>query len=75
MLFGLSNQNKLNGGFGKLWKEKNAYKALVKRLERKSSLGRPRPRLDDKIKIHIKGIKWLGVYCIDVAQQRVIKWV
>jgi len=41
-----------------VWKEKNKYNVLVGKPEGKRSLGRPRHRQEDDIKIDIKELGW-----------------
>jgi hypothetical protein len=43
---------------------------LVGKSEGKRPLGRPRRRLVDNIKIHLREIGWDGVDWIDLAQDR-----
>jgi hypothetical protein len=42
-------------------KTRNAYGILVGKTEEKRSLGRPRRRWVDNIKIYLRGIGWDGV--------------
>jgi hypothetical protein len=53
-----------NGG------EKNAYRILLGKPERKRPLGRPRRRWMDDIKIDLRETEWGGSDCIDLAQNR-----
>jgi hypothetical protein len=53
--------------------KRNAYKLLVRKPEGKSSLGRPRSRWVDNIKIDLLEIGWGGVDWIGLAQDR-DKW-
>jgi hypothetical protein len=50
--------------------KRNAYRILVGKLERKRSLGRPRSRWVDNIKMDHREIGWDGVDWIDMAQDR-----
>jgi hypothetical protein len=52
----------------------NAYKIFVGKPEGMSSLGRPRSRLEDNIKIHLREIELEGVDSIDLAQYRTRWW-
>jgi hypothetical protein len=45
----------------------NAYKILVGKPERKKTLGRPRRRWVDNIKIDLRDMGWGGIYWIDMA--------
>jgi hypothetical protein len=51
-------------------KKKNAYRVLVGKPEGMRSLGRPRRRWVDNIKMNIKKIEWGGMDWIDLAQDR-----
>jgi hypothetical protein len=50
--------------------KRNAYRILVGKPERKRSLGRPRRRWVDNIKIDLRGTGWGGMNWIDLAQDR-----
>jgi hypothetical protein len=50
--------------------EKNAYGILVGKPEGKRSLGRPRHRWVNHIKMDLREIGWGGMYRIDLAQDR-----
>jgi hypothetical protein len=50
--------------------KRNAYRILVGQPEGKRSLGRPRCRWVDNIKMDHREIGWDGVDLIDVAQDR-----
>jgi hypothetical protein len=50
--------------------KRNAYRILVENPEGKRSLGRPRRRWVDNIKIDLREIGWDGVDWIDLAQNR-----
>jgi hypothetical protein len=50
--------------------ERNAYRILMRKPERKRPLGRPRRRWVDNIKIYLREIGWDGVDWIDLAQDR-----
>jgi hypothetical protein len=49
---------------------RGAYWVLVGRPEGKSSLGRPRCRWEDNIKINLQNVGWGAVDWIDLAQDR-----
>jgi hypothetical protein len=53
-----------NGG------KKNAYTVLVGRPEGKRSLGRPRRRRVDNIKVDLRELGWGGMGWIDLAHDR-----
>jgi hypothetical protein len=53
--------------------KRNAYRLLVGKPERKRSLGRPRRRWADNIKIDLLEIGWGGVDWTGLAQDR-DKW-
>jgi hypothetical protein len=50
--------------------KKNAYEVLVRKLEGKGLLGRPRCSWEDNIKIYLKEIGWEGVDWIHLVQDR-----
>jgi hypothetical protein len=50
------------------------YRFLVGKPEGKRSVGRPRPRLGDNINMDFQDLKWCGVDCIDVDQDRGSWW-
>jgi hypothetical protein len=50
--------------------ERNLYKGLVGKLEGKSSLGRPRLRWWDGIRMELREIGWWGVEWINLDQDR-----
>jgi hypothetical protein len=49
---------------------RNAYKILVGKPEGSRSLGRPRRRWEDNIKIELSEIVWEGVVWVYLAQDR-----
>jgi hypothetical protein len=49
--------------------ERNVYRVLVGKPEGKRSLGRPRHRWEDGIRMDLK-IGWGGIECIQLAQDR-----
>jgi hypothetical protein len=50
--------------------KRNAYRILVGKPEGKSSLGRPRRRWVDNVKMDLREIGWDRVAWIDLAQDR-----
>jgi hypothetical protein len=50
--------------------KRNAYRILVGKPEGKRSLGTPRRRWVDNIKMDLREIRWDGVIWIDMAQVR-----
>jgi hypothetical protein len=48
----------------------NAYRIFVGEPEEKGSLGRPRRRWVDNIKMDLREIKWDGMDWIDLAQDK-----
>jgi hypothetical protein len=50
--------------------KKNAYRLLVGKLKGKRSLGKPRRRWVDNIKIDLREIGWDGMDRIEQAQDR-----
>jgi len=47
---------------------RGVYRVLVGKLEGKSSLGRPRPRWEDNIKMYIQEVRCGGMDWIEMAQ-------
>jgi hypothetical protein len=52
---------------GETWK---TYRILVGKPDGKRSLGRPRRRWVDNIKIHLRELGWNGMEWIDLTQDR-----
>jgi hypothetical protein len=50
--------------------KKNAYRILVAKPEGKRSLGRPRRRCVDNIKMELTETGWGGIDWIDLAQDK-----
>jgi hypothetical protein len=50
--------------------KRNAYRILMGKPEGKRSLGRPRHRWVDNIKIDLREIGWAGMDWIDLTQDR-----
>jgi hypothetical protein len=50
--------------------KKNAYRILVGKAEGKRSLGRPRRRWEDNIKMDYREIGWRGMDWTDLAEDR-----
>jgi hypothetical protein len=50
--------------------KRNAYRILVGKPEGRRSLGRPRSRWVDNIKMDLREIGWHGVDWVDLAQDR-----
>jgi hypothetical protein len=50
--------------------ERNVYKVLMGKPEGKRSLGRPRPRWKDGIRLDLREIGWESVDWIQLAQDR-----
>jgi 3-oxoacyl-ACP reductase-like protein len=53
---------------------KIAYRILVGKPEVKRPLGRPRRRWEGNVKIELREIGWVGMYWIDLAQDRDQWW-
>jgi hypothetical protein len=50
--------------------KKNAYRILVGKPEGKRTLGTPRCRWEDNVKMDLKEIGWDGIDWVDLAQDR-----
>jgi hypothetical protein len=53
-----------------MWEKRNACRILVGKPEGKRSLGRPKRRWVDNIKIYLRALGWDGMDRIDLAQDR-----
>jgi len=53
---------------------RGAYRVLVWKYERKRTLGRPRCRWEDKIKMDLQEVRRGGMDLIDLAQDRDRWW-
>jgi hypothetical protein len=60
----------MGGASSTIGEERNAYRTLVGKPEGKRSLGRPRRRWVDNIRMDLREIRWDGVDWIDMAQDR-----
>ena len=49
---------------------RGAYRVLVGKPEGKRTLGRPRHRWEDNIKMYLEEVGWKGMEWIDLAQDR-----
>jgi hypothetical protein len=58
------------GHVARMGAERNAYRILVGKPERKRPLGRPRHRWVDNIKIDLREIEWDGMDWIGLAENR-----
>jgi hypothetical protein len=58
------------GYVGRMAQKRNAYRILVRKLEGKRPLDRPRRRRVDNIRIDLREIGWDGMDWIDLAQDR-----
>ncbi|PNF37640.1 hypothetical protein B7P43_G11969 [Cryptotermes secundus] len=58
------------GHVARMGEKRNAYRILVRKLEGKRPLGRPRRRWVDNVKMDLREIGWDGMVWIDVAQDR-----
>jgi hypothetical protein len=58
------------GHVARMGEKRNAYRTFVGNSEGRRSLGRPRRRWVDNIKIDLREIEWDGMDWIDVAQDR-----
>jgi hypothetical protein len=51
-------------------RDESAYSILVGELERYIPLGRQRRRLEDNIRLDLRGIRWEGVVWMHLVQNR-----
>jgi transcription termination factor 2 len=58
------------GHIARMEEKRNVYRILVGKPEGKRSLGRPRHRSMDNIKIYHREIGWGGMNWIDLAEDR-----
>jgi hypothetical protein len=58
------------GHVARLGETRNAYRILVAKPERKRSLGRPRRRCVNDIKVDFREIGWDGMDWIDLGEDR-----
>jgi len=58
------------GQVARLGKRRGVYRVLVRKREEKRSLGRPRRRWEDNIKIDVQEVGCGGMDSIDLAQDR-----
>jgi hypothetical protein len=65
-----SRRMRWTGHVARMGETRNAYRILVGKPEGKRSLGRPRRRWVDNIKMDLTEIGWYGVDWIELAQDR-----
>jgi hypothetical protein len=65
-----SRRTRWAGHVAQMGEKRNAYRLLVGKPEGKTSLGRPRRRWVDNIKMDVLEISWGGVDWIGLAQDR-----
>jgi hypothetical protein len=58
------------GHVARMGKKRNAYRILEERAEGKRSLGRPRRRWEDDIKMDLREIEWSALDWIDLPQDK-----
>jgi hypothetical protein len=58
------------GHVARIGEKRNAYRILVGKPEGKRTLGRPRRRWEDSIRMDLREIGWGGVDWIDLAHDR-----
>jgi hypothetical protein len=58
------------GHVARMGEKRNAYRILVGKPQGKKTLGRPRCRWVDNIKMDLGEIRWSGINWIDLAQDR-----
>ena len=63
----------MGGECGMQWENRNAFRVLVGKLERKRALARDARKLEDNIKMELQEIGWQGSKWLDLAHGR-DKW-
>jgi hypothetical protein len=58
------------GHVTRMGEKRNAYRILVGKPEGRRSLGRPRRRWEDNIRMKLREIEWGGMDWINLAQDR-----
>jgi hypothetical protein len=58
------------GHVARMWEKRNAYRLLARKPERRRSLGRPRRRLVDNIRMDLVEVGWGDVNWIGLAKVR-----
>jgi hypothetical protein len=58
------------GHVARMRAKRTAYRILMRKLEGKRSLGRPRRRWVDNVKMDLREIEWDGMDWIDLTQDR-----
>jgi hypothetical protein len=58
------------GHVTRMGQERNVYRVLMRKPERKRPLGRPRHRWEDGIRIYLRETGWENVQWIQLAQDR-----
>ena len=62
------------GHVARMGERRGVYRVLVGKAEGKRPLGRPRPRLEDNIKMDLQEVVLAGVDWIDMARNRERWW-
>jgi hypothetical protein len=65
-----SRRTRWEGHMACMEEERKVYKVLVEKSKRNTSLGRPRHRWEDGIRMDLREIDWVGVKWILLAQDR-----
>jgi hypothetical protein len=55
--------------------KRNAYRLLVEKPEGKRSLGRPKHRFDNNIRLDLVEVRWGYVGWIDLAQDKLLNFL
>jgi hypothetical protein len=66
----MSRKMRWAGHVARMGEKRNAYRILMEKPEGKRSLGRPRRRWVDIIKMDVRGVIWGGIDSINLAQYR-----
>jgi hypothetical protein len=62
------NNDEIGGTCNMQGEMRNSYKILLGKYGRKSSLGRPRNRCENQVRLDLKEIGWEGVALINLTQ-------
>jgi hypothetical protein len=58
-----------------MWKRRGAYRVLVKKPEGRRTLGRPRHKWENNIKMYLREVGWGSMHWINLVEDRDSWWV